>query len=151
MTNTLQRILARACDIEANEVRSTLASFCLVLILMGSYYILRPVRDAMASDWTDAEVSWLWTFTFICSTFAVSLYGAAVARMSIRRLVPSVYALFALSFGLFYLGTQTLAERVLLDKCFYVWVSLFSLFHISVFWSFMADTFSRPQATRLFG
>ncbi|MCP5128130.1 MAG: MFS transporter [Pseudomonadales bacterium] len=136
---------------EANEVRSTLASFCLVLILMGSYYILRPVRDAMASDWTDAEVSWLWTFTFICSTFAVSLYGAAVARMSIRRLVPSVYALFALSFGLFYLGTQTLAERVLLDKCFYVWVSLFSLFHISVFWSFMADTFSRPQATRLFG
>jgi AAA family ATP:ADP antiporter len=40
---------------------------------------------------------------------------------------------------------------VLLDKVFYVWTSLFSLFHISVFWSFMADTFSRPQATRLFG
>lgn len=151
MSNPLQRILSRACDIEANEVRATLSSFCLVLILMGSYYILRPVRDAMASDWTDAEVSWLWTLTFILSAIAVSLYGAAVARINIRRLVPSVYGLFAVSFGLFYAGTQTLADQVLLDKSFYVWVSLFSLFHISVFWSFMADTFSRPQATRLFG
>ncbi len=151
MTHSLQRILGRACDIELNEVRATLASFGLVLILMGSYYILRPVRDAMASDWTDAEVSWLWTFTFLCSTVAVSLYGAAVARISIRKLVPSVYGLFAVSFLLFYLGTQTLEDRVLVDKSFYVWTSLFSLFHISVFWSFMADTFTRTQATRLFG
>tara|TARA_R110001599_G_scaffold353459_2_gene592799 strand:- start:49441 stop:50757 length:1317 start_codon:yes stop_codon:yes gene_type:complete len=151
VTNPLQRLLSRACDIEANEVRATLASFALVLILMGSYYILRPVRDAMASDWTDAEVSWLWTFTFICSTLAVSLYGAAVARINIRWLVPSVYGLFSLSFLLFYFGSRTLADQVLVDKSFYVWVSLFSLFHISVFWSFMADTFARPQATRLFG
>ena len=60
----LQRVLAKACDIQPQEVKATLASFSLVLLLMGSYYILRPVRDAMASDWTDAEVSWLWTFTF---------------------------------------------------------------------------------------
>ena len=147
----LQRTLALACDIHPREVRATLASFSLVLMLMGSYYILRPVRDAMASDWTDAEVSWLWTFTFLFSAVAVSLYGAAVTRIRVQRLVPSVYGFFAASFILFYLGTQTLADRVLLDKCFYVWISLFSLFHISVFWSFMADTFSKPQATRLFG
>jgi AAA family ATP:ADP antiporter len=118
---------------------------------MGSYYILRPVRDAMASDWTDAEVSWLWTFTFFFSTIAVSLYGGAVTRIRFQSLVPSVYGLFAASFVLFYLGTQSLTDRVLLDKAFYLWVSVFSLFHISVFWSFMADTFSKPQATRLFG
>ena len=147
----LQRTLARACDINAQETRATLASFSLVLVLMGSYYILRPLRDAMSSDWTDAEVSWLWTFTFIFSTLAVSLYGAAVTRIRIKRLVPTVYGFFAASFLLFYLGTQTVADRVLLDKSFYVWISLFSLFHISVFWSFMADTFSKPQATRLFG
>jgi AAA family ATP:ADP antiporter len=151
VTTPLQRLLSKACDIKPEEERATLASFSLVLILMGAYYILRPVRDAMASDWTDAEVSWLWTFTFLCSTVAVSVYGAAVARVSIRRLVPAVYAFFALSFILFYLGTQNLADRVLLDKTFYVWISLFSLFHISVFWSFMADTFAKPQATRLFG
>ena len=151
-TNSLlQRTLARACDIRPEETRATLASFLLVLVLMGSYYILRPVRDAMSSDWTDAEVSWLWTFTFIFSAIAVSLYGGAVTRIRVQRLVPSVYGFFATSFILFYLGTQGLADRTLLDKSFYVWISLFSLFHISVFWSFMADTFSKPQATRLFG
>jgi len=147
----VQRALARACDIQPEEVRATLASFLLVLVLMGSYYILRPLRDAMASDWSDAEVSWLWTFTFFFSTIAVSLYGAAVTRIRIERLVPAVYGFFALSFVLFYAGTQTLTDRVLLDKSFYLWISVFSLFHISVFWSFMADTFSKPQATRLFG
>ncbi len=147
----LQRLLALACDIHPREVRATLSSFLLVLVLMGAYYILRPVRDAMASDWSDAEVSWLWTFTFVFSTVAVSLYGAAVTRIRFRKLVPSVYGFFAASFVLFYLGTQTLPDRTLLDKSFYVWISLFSLFHISVFWSFMADTFSKPQAKRLFG
>jgi AAA family ATP:ADP antiporter len=149
-TTRLQRLLDLACDIHPEEIRATLASFSLVLILMGSYYILRPVRDAMASDWTDAEVSWLWTFTFLFSALAVSLYGWAVTRIRFQRLVPSVYGFFATSFVLFYLGTLTLADRTLLDKSFYVWISLFSLFHISVFWSFMADTFNKPQAKRLF-
>jgi len=150
-TTFLQRTLAKACDIQPHETRATLASFLLVLMLMGSYYLLRPVRDAMASDWTDAEVSVLWTMNFFLSTFVVYLYGIAVSRIRFALLVPSVYLLFALSFVLFYLGTQTLTERVLLDKAFYLWVSLFSLFHISVFWSFMADIFSKMQARRLFG
>ncbi|KZX57146.1 MFS transporter [Halioglobus sp. HI00S01] len=148
--SALQRLLARACDIRPEEVRATLASFSLVLVLMASYYVLRPVRDAMASDWTDAEVSWLWTFTFFFSAAAVSLYGAAVARFSVKKLVPGVYAFFGLTFALFYVGTQIAEDRTLVDKSFYVWVSLFALFHISVFWSFMSDTFSQPQSKRLF-
>ena len=146
----LPRLLARACEIQPGETRATLGSFLLVFLLMGSYYILRPVRDALASNWTDAEVSWLWTLTFFISAIAVSLYGAAISRMRFQRLVPSVYGLFAVSFVLFYLGEQLLTERTLLDKAFYLWVSLFGLFHVSVFWSFMADTFSKQQATRLF-
>ena len=62
------------------------------------------------------------------------LYGAAVARVSVRRLVPSVYGLFAASFAIVLPGHTNLADQVLLDKSFYVWISLFSLFHISVFW-----------------
>ncbi len=147
----LQRLLARACEIEPEETRATLLSFLLVFLLMGSYYILRPVRDALASNWSDAEVSWLWTIMFFISAIAVSLYGTAISRIRFQRLVPSVYGLFATSFVLFYIGEHTLGNSTLLDKAFYLWVSLFSLFHISVFWSFMADTFSKPQATRLFG
>ena len=146
-----QHLLNRASDIKPHEVRATLSSFLLVFLLMAAYYILRPVRDAMASDWSDAEVSWLWTLTFFFSVIAVSLYGGLITRVRFRKLVPSVYGFFAISFVLFYIGTQTLSDLTLIDKSFYVWISLFSLFHISVFWSLMADTFSRLQATRLFG
>ncbi|MCZ6831847.1 MAG: MFS transporter [Gammaproteobacteria bacterium] len=145
------RLLEKAVNIEPQEIRATLTSFAFVFTLMAAYYILRPVRDAMASDWTDAEVSWLWTFTFFFSAIAVSLYGGAVSRVRFQRLVPSVYGFFATSFLLFYFGTQVAGDRVLVDKAFYVWISVFSLFHISVFWSFMADLFSKTQAPRLFG
>jgi AAA family ATP:ADP antiporter len=136
---------------EANEVRATLTSFAFVFILMAAYYILRPVRDAMASDWSDAEVSWLWTINFFFSAAAVSLYGGAVTSVKFRNLVTSVYGFFAISFLCFYAGTQLVADRVLIDKSFYVWISVFSLFHISVFWSFMADLFTKAQSLRLFG
>jgi AAA family ATP:ADP antiporter len=145
------RLLGKAVNVEAHEVRATLASFAFVFTLMAAYYLLRPVRDAMASDWSDAEVSWLWTFTFFFSAIAVSLYGAAVSKVRFQRLVPSVYGFFAFSFLMFYLGSQLLGNPVLLDKSFYVWISVFSLFHVSVFWSFMADLFSKAQAPRLFG
>jgi AAA family ATP:ADP antiporter len=123
----------------------------MVLLLMAAYYILRPLRDALVSNWTDAEVSWLWTLTFLFSIVAVSIYGVAVARLKSRHLVPWVYGVFAASFVLFYLAGRAWEKAVFVDKAFYVWVSVFSLFHISVFWAFMADIFSRRQATRLFG
>lgn len=150
-SSLLHRCLALACEIKPQEVRATMASFLLVLMLMGAYYILRPVRDAMASNWTDAELSWLWTSTFGFCTLAVFLYGFAVTRIRFQHLVGSVYGFFAATFILFYCGSQVLSDRDLLDKCFYVWISVFSLFHISVFWSLMADIFAKPQATRLFG
>jgi AAA family ATP:ADP antiporter len=118
---------------------------------MAAYYILRPVRDAMASDWTDAEVSWLWTLNFFISTGVVALYGALVARFPLRLLVPATYGIFALTFLFFYALASISNERTLVDKSFYVWVSVFSLFHISVFWSFMSELFSKEQAGRLFG
>ncbi|MEP5764282.1 MAG: MFS transporter [Halieaceae bacterium] len=147
----LKQLLRKAVNLEANEVRATLVSFGFVFVLMAAYYILRPVRDAMASDWTDAEVSWLWTLNFFISAVAVSIYGGAVTSVKFRNLVTSVYAFFALSFLAFYLGTQAVADRVLIDKAFYVWISVFSLFHVSVFWSFMSDLFTKAQSLRLFG
>jgi AAA family ATP:ADP antiporter len=64
--------------------------------------------------------------------------------------VPAVYSFYAATFALFFLGASFVEDAVLLDKGFYVWVSLFSLFHLSVFWSFMADTFNAEQSKRVF-
>ena len=147
----LMRIVQAATKIEPNELGATLLSFLFVFVLMTAYFIMRPVRDAMASDWSDAEVSLLWTMTFFFSVIAVSLYGGAISLVRFNRLVPGVYGFFALSFFLFYFGSTLIADPVLVDKSFYVWLSVFSLFHLSVFWSFMSDLFNKHQAPRLFG
>ena len=149
--NPVINFLKPVLKIEAEEVKATLSAFLFVAVLMSAYYILRPVRDAMASDWTDAEVSWLWTLNFFISTAVVTVYGLAVSRFRFRILVPAMYGLFALSFVAFYVLASTSGDRTLIDKSFYVWVSVFSLFHISVFWSFMSDLFNKEQAGRLFG
>lgn len=149
--NLFARFVKFASKIEENEIKAVTASFSFVFILMSAYYLLRPVRDAMASNWTDAEVSWLWTSTFFLSAAAVAIYGFAVSRIRFRILVPSVYGFFAGTFVFFYLGTQYMTDVDLIDKAFYVWVSVFSLYHISVFWSLMADVYSKNQSKRLFG
>ena len=149
--NPIYKLLRIVSNIEGHEIKAVVGSFLFVIVLMTAYYILRPVRDAMASDWTDAEVSWLWTLNFFISTAVVAVYGVLVSRFRLRLLVPSIYAIFALTFLSFYALISTMADRTLVDKSFYVWVSVFSLFHISVFWSFMSDLFNKEQAGRLFG
>ncbi len=136
--------------IHPEERPATLLSFFMVFILMAAYLVLRPVRDAMASDWSDAEVSLLWNLQLLLSIVLVALYSMAVSRWSLRRVVPGVYTLFALSFLGFWLATPLVTNATLLEKAFYLWVAAFSLFNLSVFWSFMSDSFSAEQSRRLF-
>lgn len=154
MTAAKDGIIARSAkalsEIEANELKATLVATLFVFILMASYFTLRPVRDAMASDWSDSEVSFLWNLNFFVSAAIVSVYGFAVSRAKLRNVVPTVYGLFAMSFVAFYFGASSSDDQVLIDKCFYLWVSIFALFHVSVFWTLMADTFNKEQAKRLF-
>ena len=149
--NPIANFLNTVSMIKQREVKAVIFSFLFVVVLMTAYYILRPVRDAMASDWTDAEVSWLWTLNFFISTGIVALYGMAVSKFRFRLLVPTMYSIFAGSFVMFYLLGSISDDRTLVDKAFYVWVSVFSLFNISVFWSFMSELFSKEQSGRLFG
>ena len=142
--------LLRFFNVHDNELPAVVCSFLFIFILMSGYFLLRPMRDAMASDWTDAEVSWLWTLNFFISTIIVAMYGVVVSKVDFKKLVPSIYLFFSASFVVFYFSTSSLADSLLVKKSFYVWISVYALFHVSVFWSFMADTFSKEQATRLF-
>ena len=151
MPSSFQNLINRTIKVEPREIPSAASSFLFAFSLMAAYYVLRPVRDAMSSDWTDAELSWLWTLNFFISAAAVLLYGFVVSRIELKKLVPGIYIFFAASFLLFYLATLGLSDTGFIDKSFYVWVSFFALFHISVFWSFMSDIYSKAQSLRLFG
>jgi AAA family ATP:ADP antiporter len=148
--NKLTRFVQSATLIERHEQKSVILSFCFVFVLMAAYYMLRPVRDALASDWSNTEISMLWNIQFFLSAAVVVAFGAAVSRIRFKHLVQFVYVFFAASFLVLHFGSGLISDPVLVDKGFYLWVSLFSLFHVSVFWSFMADLYNREQAGRLF-
>ena len=148
--NALTRAIRTATKIEPNELQATLLSFAFVFVLMSAYFILRPVRDSLSSDWTDEQLSWLWTSTFFVSLIAVSLYGAVISRVRFRIIVPSVYAFFAATFIAFYVAGSTLGENDYVNRAYYVWLSVFSLYHLSVFWTFMSGLYDKEQAKRLF-
>jgi AAA family ATP:ADP antiporter len=148
--NALQRAIRAATKVEPNELKATVLSFLFVFVLMAAYFILRPVRDSLSSDWTDEQLSWLWTSTFFFSVIAVSIYGAVISRIRLRIIVPAVYAFFALTFVGFYVAGSTLGENDIVNRCYYVWLSVFSLYHLSVFWTFMSGLYNKEQAKRLF-
>lgn len=143
--------LSSLANIERNEWTAVLVAFLLVLVLMTSYSILKPVRDALGADWGNVGLSITWTINFGISLFAIALYGVALTYVRFRVMVPGVYVFFAITFiALYFIRTQV-PDPTIANKGFYVWVSVFSLFNLSVFWSFMTDVFNKAQARRLFG
>lgn len=142
--------LQKLFGVRKNETAATFAATVLIFLLLASYYILRPVRDAMASDWSDSEVAFLWNLNLIASAVMVSLLGLAVSKLPLKRIIPTAYILFAGSFLLFYAMAMGGSDREIVDKAFYLWVSIFALFNTALFWILMADTFSKSQSKRLF-
>ncbi len=119
--------------------------------LLCSYYVLRPVRDAMGISAGVESLQWAFTGTFLAMLAAVPLYGAAVARLPRRRLLPAVYGFFVANLLIFGVLLQARIGPAAVARAFFIWLSVFNLFVVSVFWSFMADLFSNAQARRLFG
>jgi len=151
MKTRLAGMLARSVNVREDEIRTLLLSFAYFFCLLCGYYILRPLREEMGVAGGVRNLPWLFTGTFLVMLAAVPAFGAAVARFPRRRLVPIIYRFFILNILLFYL-LFTLGEgQVYLSRAFFIWVSVYNLFVVSVFWSFMADIFESAQGKRLFG
>jgi AAA family ATP:ADP antiporter len=147
----LSRLLARAVDVRRDEIRALLWSFAYFFFLLSSYYVLRPLRDEMGIAGGVEQLPWLFTATFVAMALAVPLYGVIVARFPRRRFLPLVYRFFILNILIFFVLLLAADDRTWVARGFFVWVSVFNLFVVSVFWSFMADLFREEQGRRLFG
>jgi len=126
-------------------------SFAYFFCLLAGYYILRPLRDEMGVAGGVRNLQWLFTATFVTMLAAVPLYGALVARLPRRRFIPFVYHFFVSNLAIFWLLLALDIERQSVARVFFVWISVFVLFAVSVFWSFMADLWRAEQAKRLYG
>lgn len=143
--------LTRAIKAEKHELPALLWAFFYFFCLLCSYYILRPVRDEMGIQGGVDKLQWLFSATFAVMLLAVPFFGFLAARWPRHRLVPILYYFFAANLAVFFLAMLNGVGKVVLARTFFVWVSVFNLFVVSVFWSFMADIFSNEQARRLFG
>lgn len=101
--------------------------------------MLRPLREEMGIAGGVRDLQWLFTATFLAMLVAVPVFGAVVARLPRRRFIPLVYHFFVFNIMVFWVLLKLDMERVLLARIFFVWISVFNLFAVSVFWSYMAD------------
>lgn len=151
LSHRIATLLQPLIPIQAREVAAVFWSFAYFFCLLGGYYILRPVRDEMGILGGVDNLQWLFTGTFIAMCAAVPAFAWAAARLPRRTFVPLVYYFFIANILIFFALFKADITDAIIARAFFIWTSVFNLFVVSVFWSFMADVFSVPQARRLFG
>ena len=145
-------LLARVVPLRPGETAPLLLATAYGFCILFAYYLLRPVRDEIgAADRGNLQV--LWTAVFLVMLVAVPLYSAAVSRLRRGVFIPLANRFFAANLVLFYAALVLLPEsaRSWIDRVFYVWVSVFALFVVTVFWGLVVDLFRDEQGPRLFG
>lgn len=141
----------RAVLVQRHELVGLAGAFAYFFFLLCSYYMLRPVRDEMGIRGGVDNMQWLFTGTFIAMLAAVPVFAALATRFRRTRLIPVVYGIFIACILGFWAWLESGLGAAWAARSFFVWLSVFNLFVVSVFWSLMADLFDDRQAARLFG
>lgn len=136
-------LLYRVLRAEPHEAPALAWSFAYFFLLLCSYYLLRPVRDTVGVALGREALPRLFAITFFVMLALVPVFGWLSSRLPRRRLLPLIYGFFAVNLLAFALALP--------PAVFFVWLSVFNLFVVSVFWSFMSDLFETQQAARLYG
>lgn len=146
----LTRRLARAVNAESGELPAVLAGFALFFCLFAGYFMLRPIREAMGITGGVSNLQWLFSATFVVMLLAVPLFAWLNSKVPRIQFIDWVYGFFCLNLLAFVLLFRLDHDSVWLARVFYVWISVYNLFVVSVAWSLMADVFDTAQARRLF-
>ena len=132
--------------------RAALAlGFAFHFCVLASYYLVRPLRDALGLEGGVEKLQWLFTATFVVMLLMVPVFGTLASRLPATRFVPLIYRVIAVSMLVFGLLIGNHVAPVTVGRVFFVWISLYNLFIVSIFWSVLVDRFSNEQGRRLFG
>jgi len=147
----LTRLLKRVAIVESKEAPAVLAAFGLLFCVLGGYFAVRPVRETIGTVLGEDRVADLWIATSIGAVLIVPLYGWLVAHVRRSLLLPSIYAVVAVSLVGCAAAFRANPEDPVVGSFFYVWISVLNLMLVSVFWSFVLELFDSGQSKRLFG
>jgi len=133
------------------EAKTVILSFSYFVLLMASYYILRPVRDGSVALLGTDELKYLNLVVLAAMLILTPIFGSLMSRIPRAQLLPRIYGFAIANLLAFAFALTNPAWLEMTTRVFFVWVMVFSMFVISVFWSFMADIWNEEQGRRLFG
>lgn len=138
--------------LKTEEWYAVALSFVYFFSVLAAYYVVRPMRDQLAAEVGSTHLPLFFATTLLATLVLTPLFSWLVSRWPRRIVMPIVYIFFILcliGFIPFFKDSKLLTPQTL-GLIFFVWVSVFNLFVVSVFWSFMADIWDDEQARRLF-
>lgn len=150
---TLYSTLRRVIDVRAPEVPALAWSWLYIFAVLSSYYIMRPIRDQMGVAGGVNNLQWLFTGVLVGMILLNVPFAYLVKKLPRSRFIPIAYRFFALNILLFAIvlhfadGEQT----IWVGRIFFIWISIYNLFVVSIFWALIVDIFNSEQGKRLFG
>ena len=147
-------VAAQVTGARPEEAGLVLLSALYFFFILSAYYVIRPIREEMAVAGGVENIPWLFTGTLLGMLLVHPIFAAVVSRWTRRRFVTLTYRFFMLNLVIYYVLLSLIPEGVAsvwIGRTFFVWISVFNLFVVSVFWSFMTDIFRERQSRRLFG
>jgi AAA family ATP:ADP antiporter len=148
---TLRTRIAAAITAQPHEMPGVITAFACVFAMFSSYSILRPIRETMGLTSGVETLPALFWGTFVAMLALQPVYGWLTSRYRRTVFLPWVYLFFILNILGFYAWFVAQDDHTWIARIYFIWVSVFNLFVVAVFWSLMADVFTREQAGRLFG
>ena len=147
------KFLGKMVDVRRDEVKALAWGWLYVFALFLAYYVLRPIREELGVAGGVDNLPWLFTGTLIAMLLLSPAYGYIVKNRSREKSIAVSYRLFmaVLLVFLVLLLVTTPAQQVWIGRAFFIFVSVFNLFVVSVFWSLIVDVFNNEQGKRLFG
>ncbi len=154
--NRLQSLMfGKLIGVEKHEYAAVGWSFAYFFCVLSSYYIIRPIREAMGVGSGPNTLPWLFFATFVTMLIVTPIFGWVASKYTRRQFLPWVYLFFISHIIIFWIvfsvAVNNESDHIWLGRVFFVWISIFNLFVVSVFWSFMAEIYTREQGRRLFG
>jgi ATP:ADP antiporter, AAA family len=147
------RLLCRVIDVRREELPALLWCWLYIFAVLSSYYIMRPIRDEMGVAGGVNNLPWLFTGTLV-GMVAVNLpFAWLVKNLPRSRFIPLTYRFFAANIVLFAIALHFADQEqtIWIGRAFFIWVSVYNLFVVSIFWQLNVDLFSPEQGKRLFG
>lgn len=147
----METLIKKLVNFKSGEGKALLWSFLYFFFLLTAYYMLVPIRDTFGIRGGPEDLPWLFLGTFIVSLLTAPLQGWVAAKLPRKRFVPVTYLFLVANILIFWFLLRSQIAPDLVPKAFFIWIAVYSVFTVSIFWTFMSDIYSSEQGVRLFG